>query len=149
MRKPVQNMVPTPMPLLTCPGRHYWAPHVRTPYLVFVDESFRGFFEFREQGYFAHAAVGIPESQYDGMTSAVAPVFEEYRRLTSAGQREIKHTEFKRLAYRDRRRLAVKIRDAFKAHGAFVNVFYSPLRSFVLEHVRTRLFFDGKREIMS
>ena len=54
--------------------------------------------EFREQGYFAHAAVGIPESQYDGMTSAVAPVFEEYRRLTSAGQREIKHTEFKRLA---------------------------------------------------
>ena len=86
------------MPLLTCPGRHYWAPHVRTPYLVFVDESFRGFFEFRERGYFAHAAVGIPESQYDGMTSAVAPVFEEYRRLTSAGQREIKHTEFKRLA---------------------------------------------------
>ena len=97
MRKPVQNMVPTPMPLLTCPGRHYWAPHVRTPYLVFVDESFRGFFEFRERGYFAHAAVGIPESQYDGMTSAVAPVFEEYRRLTSAGQREIVGCEAKRV----------------------------------------------------
>ena len=76
------------------------------------------------------------------MKSAIAPVFEEYRRLTSAGQREIK-----RLAYRDRRRLAMKIRDAFKAHGAFINVFYSPLRSFVLEHVRTRLFFEGKREI--
>ena len=135
------------MPLLTCPGLHYWAPHIGTPYLVFVDESFRGFFEFRERGYFAYAALGIPESQYDGMKSAVAPVFEEYRRLTSAGQREIKHTEFKRIAYRDRRRLAVKIRDAFKAHGAFINVFYSPLRSVVLEHVRTRLFVDGKREI--
>ena len=135
------------MPLLTCPGRHYWAPHIGTPYLVFVDESFRGFFEFEERGYFVHAAVGIPESQYDAMKSAVAPVFEEYRRLTSAGQREIKHTEFKRLAYRDRRCLAMKIRDAFKAHGAFINVFYSPLRSFVLEHVRTRLFGDGKREI--
>ena len=147
VRKLVQKMVPTPMPLLTCPGRHYWAPHVGTPYLVFVDESFRGFFEFKERGYFAHAAVGIPESQYDAMKSAVAPVFEEYRRLTSAGQREIKHTEFKRLAYRDRRRLAMKIRDAFKAHGVFINVFYSPLRSFVLEHVRTRLFDDGKREI--
>ena len=147
VRKLVQNMVPTPMPLLTCPGLHYWAPHIGTPYLVFVDESFRGFFEFRERGYFAYAAVGIPESQYDGMKSAVAPVFEEYRRLTSAGQRELKHTEFKRIAYRDRRRLAVKIRDAFKAHGAFINVFYSPLRSVVLEHVRTRLFVDGKREI--
>ena len=65
VRRLVQNMVPTPMPLLTCPGRHYWAPHVGTPYLVFVDESFRGFFEFEERGYFVHAAVGIPESQYD------------------------------------------------------------------------------------
>ena len=147
MRKLLQKVVPTPKPLLTCPGLPYWKPHFGAPYLVFIDESFRGFFEFREQGYFAHAAVGIPESQYDAMKSVVTPVFEDYRRLTSAGQREIKHTEFKRLAYRDRRRLAVKIRDAFKAHGAFINVFYSPLRSFVLERVRTRLFGDGKREI--
>ena len=66
--------------------------------------------------------------------------------MTSAGQREIKHTEFKRLAYRDRRRLAMKIRNAFKAHGVFINVFYSPLRSFVLEHMRTRLFLDEQRE---
>ena len=50
---------------------------------MFIDESFRGFFELEERGYFAHAAVGIPESQYDAMKSAVAPVFEEYRRLTS------------------------------------------------------------------
>lgn len=147
VRKLVQEMVPNPKPLLTCPGLQYWRPHFRTPYLVFVDESFRGFFEFREQGYFAHAAVGIPESQYDGMKSAIAPAFEEYRRLTSAGQREIKYTEFKRLAYRDRRRLAKTIRSAFKTHGAFINIFYSPLRSFVLEHTRTQLFFDGKREI--
>ena len=114
---------------------------------MFVDESFRGFFEFEERGYFVHAAVGIPESQYETLKSAVAPVFEDYRRLTSAGQREIKHTEFKRLAYRDRRRLAMRIRDAFKAHGVFINVFYSPLRSFVLERVRTRLFLDEQREI--
>jgi hypothetical protein len=135
------------MPLLTCPGRQYWAPHLGTPYFVFFDESFRGFFEFEERGYFVHAAVGIPESQYDALKSAIAPVFEEYRRLTSAGQPEIKHTEFKRLVYRDRRRLAMKIRDAFRAHGVFINVFYSPLRSFVLEHMRTRLFLDGQREI--
>ena len=147
MRKPRSRMVPPPTPLLTCPGLRYWAPHFGTPYLVFVDESFRGFFEFREHGYFAHGLVGIPESQYDGMKAAVAPVFEEYRHLTSAGQREIKHTEFKRLAYRDRRRLSMKIRNALKTHGAFINVFYSPLRSFVLEHVRTRLFHARKREI--
>ena len=41
----------------------------------------------------------------------------------------------------------MRIRDAFKAHGVFINVFYSPLRSFVLERVRTRLFLDEQREI--
>ena len=38
MRKPVQNMVPTHDAFADLPRReHYWAPHVRTPYLVFVD----------------------------------------------------------------------------------------------------------------
>jgi hypothetical protein len=114
---------------------------------VFVDESFRGFFEFEERGYFVHAAVGIPESQYGALKAAIAPVFHEYCRLTSVGQREIKHTEFKRLPYRDRCRLAMKIRAVFKAHGVFINVFYTPLRSFVLEQMRTRLFFDEQREV--
>ncbi len=147
MHKLVPRFVPTPQPLLTCPGLKYWRPHVGKPYLVFVDESFRGFFEFSERGYFVHAIVGIPESQHEALSNAMAPVFQEYRRLTSPGQREFKHTEFKRLAYRDRRRLAMKLRDAFKAHGVFINVFYTPLRSFVLEHVRTTLFLHGKREI--
>jgi hypothetical protein len=30
---------------------------------------------------------------------------------------------------------------------AFINVFYTPLRSFVFEHLRTQLFFDREREI--
>lgn len=147
MRKLVQNMVPTPQPLLTCPGLHYWAPHAGTPYLVFVDESFRGFFELEPRGYFVHAVVGIPEAQYDALKRTMVPVFEDYRRHTSLGQREFKHTEFKRLAYRDRRRLSVKIRDSLKANGGFINVFYSPLRSFVMEHVRSRLFHEGHRAI--
>jgi hypothetical protein len=147
MKKLRQDLVPTPQPLLTCPGLKYWLPHAGKPYLVFVDESFRGFFEFEERGYFVHAAVGIPEAQYDGLRTTIAPIFEQYRQLTAAGQREFKHTEFKRLVYRDRRRLAAKLRDAFKAHGVFFNVFYTPLRSFVLEHVRTQLFFGRQREI--
>jgi hypothetical protein len=147
MKKLRQTLVPTPVPPLTCPGLRYWQPHIGTPYLVFVDESFRGFFEFEERGYFVHATVGIPESQYDALKERVAPVFRDYRGLTSAGEREIKHTEFKRIEYRDRRRLAMRLRDVFTAHGVFINVFYTPLRSFVLEHVRTRLFFDEQREI--
>jgi hypothetical protein len=41
---------------------------------VFVDESFRGFFEFTERGYFVHAALGIPESLYDAMKADLASV---------------------------------------------------------------------------
>ena len=88
MKKLIQRLVPTPVPLLTCPGLKYWRPYVGTPYLLFVDESFRGFFEFEERGYFVHAAVGIPESQYEDLKAEIEPVFQEYRRLTSAGERE-------------------------------------------------------------
>jgi hypothetical protein len=74
----------------------------------------------------------------------MTPVFDEYRRLTSAGAKEFKHTEFKRIGYRDRRNLTFRIRDAFKANGVFVTSFYTPLRSFVLERVRTDLFLDDQ-----
>ena len=88
-----------------------------------------------------------PSRLYQALKAAITPIFGEYRRLTSQGQREFKHSEFKRLAHRDRRRLAMKIRDAFRANGVFINVFYTPLRSFVMEHMRTRLFFGKQREI--
>ena len=34
VRKLIQKMVPTPQPLLTCPGLQYWRPYVGTPYLL-------------------------------------------------------------------------------------------------------------------
>lgn len=92
-----QLVLPELQPLASCPGLQYWRPFFRTPYLVFVDESFRGFFELDPRGYFVHATVGIPESQYQEVKDETAPLFAEFRRLTTEGAAEFKHGEFKRL----------------------------------------------------
>jgi hypothetical protein len=117
------------------------------PYLVFVDESFRGFFELDRRGYFVHATVGIPEGRYQAIKDETVPVFAEFRRLTTMGAAEFKHGEFKRIAYRDRRKLAFRLRDIFKKHGAFLAGFYTPVAPFVLEHVRSNLFLDDQEEV--
>jgi len=85
-----QLAVPEPEPLSTCPGRRLWQHFRGKPYLVFVDESFRGFFEFDRRGYFVHGTVGIPEERYSDVQREVAPTFEDFRRLTSAGAKEFK-----------------------------------------------------------
>jgi hypothetical protein len=60
---------------------------------------------------------------------------------------EFKHGEFKRLEYRQRRRLAFHLRDIFKRHGAFIAGFCTPVRPFVLERVRSDLFLHDKEEL--
>jgi hypothetical protein len=140
------TIMSTPEPLWRCPGLKYWQPYFKSPYLVFVDESFRGFFEFDTRGYFAHSAVGVPEPRYELLRTELGLLLDEYRRLTSVGATEFKHTDFKRIAYVDRRRLTL-IQKAFRANGVFISVFYTPLRSFVLERVRTNLFRAGRREV--
>lgn len=66
--------VPTPKPLHTCPGLARWRHYSKKPYLVFVDESFRGFFEFDRRGYFVHGAFGVPSEEYDSLKADVADV---------------------------------------------------------------------------
>jgi hypothetical protein len=141
-------IVPTPRPLDTCPGRAIWERYRGEEWLVFMDESFFMFFELTARtGYFGHAAVGIPAREYDAVNAEVAPIFKDYATLVAQSVREFKHTDFKRLDYRDRRRLALRLRDVLTLHGAFIAGFFTPVRSFVLEHVRTSLMFDGATQL--
>ena len=130
-----------------CPGLEYWRPFASRPYLVFVDESFRGFFEFERRGYFVHGAFGVPEQRYEDLKTALKPIFDDFRTLTSPGAPEFKHAEFKRIDYRERMKLACRLRDVFKANGAFIAGFYSPLESVVLERCRVNAYFDGQTEL--
>ena len=134
--------VAQPRPLDTCLGLAVWRHFAGQPYLVFVDELFRGFFEFDRRGYFVHAAVGIPEGQYSDLQNDIAPIFQTFQGLTSPGAREFKYSEFKRIDPADRRRMAFRLRDVLKKHGAFFAGFYTPLEAFVLERARTNLFLE-------
>jgi hypothetical protein len=141
-------IVPSPQPLATCPGRALWERYRGEEWLVFMDESFFMFFELTARtGYFGHAAVGVPAREYGALKAAIAPIFADYAALTAQGVSEFKHTAFKRLDYKDRRRLAQRLRDALTSHGAFIAGFFTPVRPFVLEHVRTNLMFDGITEL--
>lgn len=138
-------LVPQPMPLDTCPGRALWERYRGEEWLVFMDESFFMFFELTAKaGDFCHAAVGIPEREYPSLKAAVDPILRDFVRLTGQSLGEFKHSEFKRLDYRDRRKLALRLRDALTAHGAFVAGFYTPVRPFVMERVRYKLMDDAE-----
>lgn len=131
--------VPHPCPLATCPGRDIWSRRSGQDYLVFVDESFRGFLELRQVGYFCHAAVGIPQLEYERLKMAVAPIFADYQRITALNPSEFKHADFRSVEWRDRRRIALRLANALTTHGAFIAGFYTTSRDFVLECIRTDL----------
>ena len=95
-------------------------------------------------GYFCHAAVGVPEREYPGLKASVAPIFRDFVTLVGQSLVEFKHTEFKRLDYRHQRKLALRLRDALTAHGAFIAGFYTPARAFVFERVRVGLMDEAE-----
>jgi hypothetical protein len=127
-------------PLHNCPGFSVWRRYEGSKYLVFVDESFFMFFDemTAQGGYFCHSTVGLPENEYAAIVSDLGVVLREYQQLV-AGATEFKHSEFKRLELRPRRRIALALRDALLPHGCFIGGFYTPVRSYVLEQVRTTL----------
>lgn len=129
--------------MLSCPGLKYWQPFFGEPYRVFVDESFHGLFELSSRGYFSYGIVGVPERSYDQLKALVEPLFREFQSLTSLQAKEFKHCEFRRIPYKSRRNLTFRLRDAFKASGAFLGGFYTPSNAFVMERVRTNLLDSG------
>ena len=116
-------------------------------YVVFVDESLRGFFQSDDwtTGYFCHAAVGIPEAEYASLGTAVAPIFEEYRELTRLSPQEFKHEDFHPLPFPNRHDIARRIASLIRQNGGFVSGFYTPCRSFVLERVRSSLLGEAAK----
>jgi len=131
--------IPYPQPLRTCPGLSTWIRHSGTAYLLFVDESFSGFFEHQERGYFCHGAVGIPESEYDSFKVGLRPVFERYRQTAGLAATEFKHRDFRRMPFLERQQFARNLRDLLTKHGAFIQGFYTPMESFILERVRAKV----------
>jgi hypothetical protein len=130
-------------PLHNCPGFPIWTRYAGTKYLVFVDESFFMFFDemTAQSGYFCHSTLGLPESEYPTVAAELVAVFREYERLV-AGASEFKHSDFKRIEVKPRRKIALALRDILLPRGCFVGGFYSPVRSYVLEQVRTNLVLN-------
>jgi hypothetical protein len=129
------------------PGRRRWEERRGREYLIFIDETFRGFFELQQTGYFCHAAVGLPTSEYEAVKAETAPVFERYKTATALNSVEFKHSEFRRLDLAARRRIGIDLAAVLTRHGAFVAGFYTTTRDFVLEDVRTDLLFSGAEGI--
>src|SRR5207249_6320596 len=71
--------------------------------------------------------------------SALAPILRDFLDLTNDAYPEFKYSEWKRINYPQRRALSTRLRGALEKHGAFFSGFYTPVRSFVLERVRTNL----------
>jgi hypothetical protein len=129
-----------------CPGWRWWQRYQGEEWLVFVDESFRGFFELTPTGYFGHGAVGVPVREYPRLQELVTPVVRDFIASTGGEAKELKHNLWKRLDYPVRRRLALRLRDALERCGGFVAGFYAPVRAAVLEDVRTNLL--GRAEAL-
>ena len=140
-------VIDIPQPLRNSPGLPTWERRRGQFYLVFIDESFWRFFELSNQGYFCHAAVGLPENEYEAVQIETRPIFEEYCELL-VPQREFKHSEFRRIDFEERRVLAKKLHDVLAAHGGFVSAFYTPAHSFLTERVRVNLFLAGQEEAL-
>jgi hypothetical protein len=137
-------LIPNPTPLDNCPNLPIWAKHKGETYLVFIDETYARFFELNVYGYFCHAAVGIPEVEYDAVTGEMQRIFEMYKEILAANQSEFKHTEFKRIPFKERWELARRIRDVLRGHGGFVSTFYTPANSYLLERLRTDLLDEAE-----
>lgn len=137
-------LIPNPTPLDNCPTLPVWEQRRGQTYFVFIDETFLQFFELNTRGYFCHAAVGIPEAEYDDVKEEMKPIFERYKELLVPELKELKHTEFKRIPFADRWPLAKRIRDVIHAHGGFISAFYTPANSFLLERLRVDLLDEAE-----
>ena len=136
-------LIDTPQQLKKCPTLPVWKKRSGQVYLVFIDETFRQFFELNSSGYFCHAAVGLPHAEYVAVRNEIKPIFERYCEVLMP-QKEFKHKEFKRIDFEERVDLAKRIHDVMYAHGGFISAFYTPADSFLMEKVRTTLFLAGK-----
>ena len=136
------RFVHNPHPLLHAPAFPIWSKHRGETYIVFVDETFQGFFKLNERGYFCYGVAGIPVTHYEAVTAEFASILDLYRKLLVPELKELKHTEFKRIPFPDRWKLACRIHDILLAHGCFVSGFYTPSRPFLLERVRTNIMDD-------
>ena len=87
--------------------------------VVFVDETFQGFFDLNERGYFCYGVAGIPETHYEAVTAEFASILDPYRKLLVPELNELKHTEFKRIPFPDRWKLACRMHDILLAHGCW------------------------------
>ena len=131
-------VIGVPQPLRHCPSLPIWEQRSGQVYLVFIDETFWRFFELSSHGYFCHAAVGVPENEYEAVQDETTPIFERYCALL-VPQREFKHAEFKRIDFEARHALAESLHDVLLAHGGFISAFYTPTNSFLTEQVRVNL----------
>ena len=120
--------------------------YVGKHYLVFVDESTLMFFDdtmSAEAGYFCHSAACLPEDQYLGVKDEIKRIFQEFH--VNSGQsafehfKEFKHSSFKRASLKLRRQLVVTLRNILLPRGLFVGGFFTPVRSYILEEIRTDL----------
>ena len=129
--------IPNPQPLRTAPGLKTWLRYTGQEYIVFVDESFSLFFELtNERGYFCHGAFGIPATEYEAVKREVRPIFDDYSRLLVPELKEFKHTEFRRIPFASRKQLAAELHAVIQSRGGFIEGYYTPAASFILERVR-------------
>lgn len=139
----------TPSTLFSSPSAKRWMRHAGKRYRVFVDESFFMFWDHgmsAQGGYFCHGAVAVPHNQYDTLAWNLRPVLDQYRRAAD-GASEIKSTQFARLPIDQRRNMAAEIAGELQRRGGFVAAFYTPVRAYVLEKVRTNLLFEKQTSV--
>jgi hypothetical protein len=134
----------SPMPLEIAPGRPIWNQQRGTDYVVFVDESFHGFFGFdNPNGYFCHSAVGIPERNYEAVQRRLGALVTTYegraRRTLGQLPGEIKFSVLRRMPPRFQARFVREVATALQEHGGFISGFYTPTRGFIMERVREDL----------
>jgi hypothetical protein len=126
------------------PGRALWEPFANQEYVVFIDESFFKFFDFRfPDGNFVHGAMGLPASQYDRFRNVIAPAVAEYKTAyeKERGQEpeELKSADLYKVKFGVRRRLVLKLNAALASCGGFVAGFYTGNKGYVLENIREEL----------
>ena len=133
-----------PMPLETSKLTKIVNRYRGKPYRIFVDESMRSFFGFKQpNGYLCYAAVGIPEEEHVYVQRAMALIHRDYEFYVT-GDTEMHLTEFKFDRFRSlpedqRRSLAQRIEKVFKVYGIFVTAFFIHTKGAVMEQVRSGL----------
>jgi hypothetical protein len=138
------SQVTWPRPIETCPATRAVDEHRNENYLLFIDETFREFFDLKDRtGYLCYAAVGIPEKEYELFKRSLVKTFAQYEAYVVGDSgltlREFKFEDFRRLGRRERETIAEQIGKLLKMYGGFVVGFYVRVAGVVMEHVRSNL----------